>query len=259
MMLIKNHSHFFWNSSFFDVDVTSCSNNKAKRVSKKGEEHWQLEDKTLFCMPKNDVFTSCLPQTKPYVMMQPVDDSKAGHALIDGIIEHRIATLLHEQGCAFGQFNKGSLKTREAELKSKMVCMMDTLKRDFWPVTSNMDHIKKTTEERNKTEYHPSDLGGSSSASKLWDSFVSNINATDDTSESSSKRLSVFQSITSKQDTPTHLPHIKHTKPTTAPSQSSNALFSEATWKELLEGQTGSWAAAKYTYDAKNTRTYKAS
>lgn len=209
-------------------------------------------------MPKNDAFSSCLPQTKPYIMMQPVDESKAGHALIDGIIEHRIASLLHEQNCTFGKFNKKTLKAREIELRTKMFRMSERLKRDFWPVTSNMDHIKKTTEERNKTEYHPSVVEGSSDAGKLWDSFVSNLNAADDTSESTFQRLKVFQSITSKPDTQTDLPHINHPKPTLASSQSSNALLSEATWKELLEGETGSWAAAKLTYNTKNAHMPKA-
>ena len=197
-------------------------------------------------------------------MMQPVDETQAGRALIDGIIEHRIATLLHEQGFQFGKLpNKDSLDAREEELKAKLLYMMDTLSRDFWPVTSNMDHIKKTTEERNQTEYHIAEDEGPSDVSKLWYSFVFNLNATAEEVEQSSSRLSVFHSMTIKHDTNTNLPHLKNKKP---PAQvpvnySTNQHLSEATWKELLEGQTGSWAAAKYTSDIKkNAQTmYKAS
>lgn len=192
-------------------------------------------------------------------MMQPVDDKKEGHAVIDGIIEHRIGTLLNEQGCSYSKFNKESLQDHESGLKNLFFRMMDTMKRDFWPVTSSMDHIKKTTEERNHTEYNPSKAEGSEGARELWDSFVSNLNATDELNPTS-KRLSVFQSITSKDETTTNLPHIKNKKPTQMPSspRPSNYHHSEATWKELLEGQTGSWAAAKYTHDAKKAQMYKA-
>lgn len=246
-------------SSFFDVDISSCSNNKAKRVSKKGEEHWQLEDKTLFCMPKNEVFSSSLPQTKPYVMMQPVDDTKEGHDIIYGILKHRIDTLLIEEACSSDECNKKTLDEREAELKSKLLCMMGMLKREFWPVTSNMDHIKKTTEERNHTEYQPSDIDGAGNACKLWDSFVHNLNAKEDEVEPSPGRLSVFKSFTLEGDDSANLPHLTNKKPTQLPTQAINLHFSEATWKELLEGQPGSWAAAKYTHDMKKAQMYKAS
>ena len=190
-------------------------------------------------------------------MMQPVDETQAGHALIDGIIEHRIATLLHKQGCQFGKFfNEVSLDAREEELKAKLFCMMDTLSRDFWPVTSNMDHIKKTTEERTQTEYHPAEDEGSSNVSTLlWNSFLLNLSASTDEVEHSPYRLSVFRSIVAKQDTNTNtnLPHLKNKKPTPIPVYySTNQQLSEATWKELLEGQTGAWAAAQYTYHMKN-------
>jgi hypothetical protein len=210
-------------------------------------------------MPKNDAFSSCLPQTKPYVMMQPVHDTREGHALIDGILEHRIGILLQTQGYSFATFNTELLEERELELKKKLLRMMDTLQRDFWPRTSTMDHIKKTTEERNQTEYHPSDVEGSNTASKLWDSFVLNLNASETDLEPSSKRLSVFESITSKDETDINLPHIANKKPAQTPTQLINQHFSEATWKELLEGQTGSWAAAKFTYDTKNAQMYKTS
>ncbi|KAL7508561.1 hypothetical protein ACHAXN_005625 [Cyclotella atomus] len=247
-------------SIFFDVDVSSCSNNKAKRVSKKGEEHWQLEDKTLFCIPKNDAFLSGLPQTKPYVMMQPVDDKQEGHDLIDDILQHRIGTLLAKEDCTYDECNKKTLDEKEAELKSILRCMMDTLKREYWPVTSNMDHIKKSTEERNHTEYHPSDVEDARNACKLWDCFVHNLNAKDDEVEPSSSRLSVFKSFTSKQDTITNVPHLMNKKPTQLPTQTSDLHVSETTWKELLEGQPGSWAAAKYTHDVKKAQQmYKAS
>ena len=190
--------------------------------------------------------------------MQPVDDSLEGHALIYDIIVHRIGSLLHEQGYLFGEFNNASLHEREAELKHKLISMMKTLERDFWPVTDNMDHIKKSTEERNQTEYHPSEVEGSSTT-KLWDSFVSNLNASDGIIEPSFERLPVFQCITSKKDTGTSLPHIKPMRYAQPLFQSSSHNFAETTWKELLEGQTGAWAAAKYTHDTKSSQMYKAS
>ena len=100
------------------MDITSCSNNKAKRVSKKGEEHWQVDDRTLFCLPRNESFSACLPLIKPFVMMQPVDDAREGHDLMDAILEHRIGTLLHSQGCLFNKLTAESLNHRGTQPNS---------------------------------------------------------------------------------------------------------------------------------------------
>ena len=180
------------------------------------------------------------------MIMQPVDDANEGHVLIGAILEHRIGMLLCDQGCRFGKLNAESLVEREGEFKSKLVLMTDRLKRDFWPVTSNMDHIKKTTEERNQTEYYPSSIEGSERAQRLWHSFVSNLS--EDSSELSYQRLPVFESITAKRDSKRNLPRLKPTHPAL---QLNASPFAEATWKELLEGQTGAWAAAKYSHDSK--------
>jgi hypothetical protein len=49
-------------------------------------------------------------------------------------------------------------------------------------------------------------------------------------------------------------------KPTQLPTQTSHLHVSKATWKELLEGQPGLRAAAKYTPNAKKAeQMYKAS
>ncbi|KAL3802210.1 hypothetical protein HJC23_001754 [Cyclotella cryptica] len=246
-------------SIFFDVDITPCSNNKAKRVSKKGEEHWQLEDKTVFCMPKNESFSAFLPPIKPYIMMQPVDDVREGHEFIDAILEHRIVTLLHLQGCQFDKLTAESLIDREMDIKSKFILLMNQLKRASWPVTKNMDHIKKTTEERNRTAYYPSDVEGSGSAHHLWNSFVSNLGSDRDPPATSSKRLPIFRSITAKRERMINLPHIKHKKRAQQKSEPNASSISEATWKELLEGHSGAWAAARYSHETKNGQVYTCS
>lgn len=76
-------------SIWFDSEISPCSNNKAKKLSKKGEDHWQMNDRSgaLFCMPKNETFEANLPSIVPYVSMQPVDDSRDGLDFIDGVIE----------------------------------------------------------------------------------------------------------------------------------------------------------------------------
>jgi len=100
--------------------ITACSGSKAKKMSKK-EEPWRLSDNSLFCLPNNDEFDlSTVPS--PYVCMQPIDDSKAGHDLIKQIIVHKVATILMAKGFCFTESpsDLGQLKKDYFKIKSDM-------------------------------------------------------------------------------------------------------------------------------------------
>lgn len=121
---LLSYSIFPYLISWFDTDkmITACSGSKAKKMSKK-EEPWRLSDKSLslFCLPNNDEFDLSTVPT-PYVCMQPVDDSKAGHDLIKDIIVHKVATILMAKGFCFtaSPSDLGQLKKDYFRIKSDM-------------------------------------------------------------------------------------------------------------------------------------------
>ena len=87
-------------SSWFDTPISACSISKAKKLAKVSKEHepWLVDDGALFTLPNNDEFQRSLDASSPpFVLMQPVDDLKAGHALVQCILEHKVATLIRSQ------------------------------------------------------------------------------------------------------------------------------------------------------------------
>mmetsp|Transcript_17112 Transcript_17112/g.35715 ORF Transcript_17112/g.35715 Transcript_17112/m.35715 type:complete len:768 (+) Transcript_17112:318-2621(+) len=243
-------------SIWFDADHTPCSNNKAKKLSKKGEDHWQLNDRSgaLFCMPKNDTFECSLPSISPYVCMVPMEDSHAGLKLIEKILEHRLGSILHTQGLSFKKFplGKTELDTSFVELKKEFTLMKVHSEKWSWPKTSNMDHICKATEERNQTAYFPRAPPRATYKAitpAIWKSFIQNLCASDD-ELAHKKRLNVFRSITAKNKQSKHIPLIRPSHYKTGQSIPAENL-SEATWKELLHGEKGAWKNAVDSYKAK--------
>ena len=137
-------------------------------------------------------------------------------------------------------FGKAELDNRRGELEKMLVRMKKHLAHQSWPKTCNMDHICKTTEERNQTAYYPNASSSQNAAiPSIWKSFVDNL-CVDHEKVSSKKRMEVFRSIAAKKSTTKTLPHIYP-----AIFQTNNCAgrssLAEATGKELLLGEEGQW------------------
>jgi hypothetical protein len=79
----------------FDVNVTHWG---GRNFNCQVLDPFILNDKALFCMPKSEIFKIILPKIIPHVLMQPKDDCKGGHDLVDAILEHHINIILTFQG-----------------------------------------------------------------------------------------------------------------------------------------------------------------
>jgi hypothetical protein len=217
-------------------------------MSKK-DDPWHLEDTSgsLFCMPNNEEFEMAFPTANPpYVFMQPVDDRKSGHDLIEAMLKHKVAAILLSE-----------CPVQLEDLMRDFALMRVDLEHWAWSKTSNMDHFSKTKEEQNQTFYFPSEqhtttTGQLCTTARLYGSFVTNLNCEEGLEATSSvDRLSVFHGLmdgTGSFDDD-DLPRIKHAK---ASQQAYNEdifnlsnhpkSLSEATWRELLLGEgDGSW------------------
>lgn len=214
-------------------------------MSKK-EDPWRLDDTSgsLFCMPNNGEFEAVFPtSTPPFVFMQPVDDLKPGHDLVQSILEHRVTSILISRGFCFHDH-----PCQLEKLKHDFASMKADLKRWAWPKTTNVDHFSKTKEEQNQTAYSPSvawakDAG---TTSAIWKSFVTSLTCNTANDASSKNRLPVFRSIMDKDEdiSVCSLPRIECARPIEAiPSHTQHPeSLSESTWREILLGQGyGAW------------------
>lgn len=233
-------------SIWFDTNITACSTTKAKKVSKK-DDPWHLADKSgaLFCMPNNAEFERSFSfATPPYVSMQPVDDIQVGHDLVKSILEHRVASILLTRGFRFHE-----LPAQLDKLGKDFARLKHDLERWAWPKTSNVDHLSKTMETRNQTEYCPpiSKDGQADNISAIWKSFATSLDAAHNGSGAApKKRLSVFQSILGKADSVVESTALPRIEPTSYKVFSSLSL-AEATWREILLGEGGNSGPWKKT------------
>ena len=129
--------------SWFDAQVSPCTGKKAKNMSKKKDEAWQLDDTSgsLLCLPNNEEFEAAVysMSTTPYVYMQPVDDIKAGYKLLKNILMHRISIMLQANGFVL----VGDRPDLE-EIEDEYVSMKEELLRQKWPKTSDLSHFSRS-------------------------------------------------------------------------------------------------------------------
>ena len=186
-------------------------------MSKVSKEHepWLVDDSSgaLFTMPNNDEFQRCLDASSPpFVLMQPVDDLQAGHALVQCILEHKVATLIRSLRLGY----VGKLLTDERLLDEYNRLKLD-LETWAWPQTTNRDHGAKMHEVRNRTAYVPPER---SIVAPLWVSFAKNLNVGTESLEDdpSKERLPVFRGFDDKADADASkagIPRLRSTSPTT--------------------------------------------
>jgi hypothetical protein len=231
-----NCNHSIW----FDAIIQrEHPGSRGNTKSQNYNELWNIDDKALFCMPKNSKFLSSLPTITPYVLMQPKDDCKEGHDLIDAIIEHRIGSLLTSQGYQYYWIN--NIEALQADFSR----LLKITEKWVWPKLSRerMDAIfQKTREEHNKSKYAPlATCNKDATLPAIWNSFVSSL---DTNGPHQKKRLDVFVAVTSKDvKLKDELPHITNSRTKFISHES------EATWKELLLGEKGAWKKAKLDAD----------
>lgn len=233
-----NCNHSIW----FDADISS-SHGSAKHHDIGCLQ--SFHDKALFCMPKNSIFQLSLPPITPHVLMQPKDDSKEGHRLIDDVLKHRICDLLtsHKIIC-----NNG---TDIEAIRADFARLRNADKKWMWPPL-NDEEVRKifqgTREEHTNHAYVPRTGEAGDILPSIWSAFCSSVIDNGEQNEFK-PRLDVFCSITSKRvkhscSKGAKLPHI----------MSSTTEFvsahSEQTWKELLWGIDGPWHRAKQQYTA---------
>ena len=100
--------------SWFDTPIFSCSGSLAKRQSKMAEQ-WNpgYTKGQKFCMPANQTFVEAYPEADPLVLMQPVDDRREGHTLMQDMIKHRVACILRQLGFRLQEIVHSLLKLSE--------------------------------------------------------------------------------------------------------------------------------------------------
>ena len=184
-------------------------------------------------MPNNQEFKASFSKSPPFVLMQPVDDLKAGHDLVRSIIEHRISTILLARG-----FCPHERTSSREELENRFNNQTAELKRWAWPKTSDTAHSSKMGDDMNQSAYSPSPSSKEDAtvASRCWSSFVSNL----DTSAPGvdEKRLELFRrsSATKKVDLPpsTIVPRIDRVN---IDALSLTEALPQMTWRNLLLGE----------------------
>ena len=191
-------------------------------------------------MPNNKEFETCSPAPSPYVFMQPIDDSKAGHDLIKFILEHRVTAILLSRGFCF-QGNSKHLR----ELQKEFCRLKADLKLWAWPKTSRLDHFSKTKEDQNKTVYTPPSAEENTPAPAIWNSFVVNLSCLEGSTVPAAlkKRLPIFHSFEDKAgvfggDLPRLQGAVARSENKMVHLAHSNSM-SETVWRELLLGEGG--------------------
>ena len=222
-------------SIWFDANVTHWGGRSFKRQAP--NDLCNLDERALFRMPKNETFESNLPTITPHVLMQPKDDCKEGHDLIDAILEHRINSILASQGCRSYWLNNF------ATLKADFARLQKIAEKWTWPsLTKRQVNIivQKMREDHVNSEYVPIDVSEENMPLlAIWNTFVGE-------QHQMKKRLDVFVSLTIQEEKGSYekLPHITNSRTKFV------SKLSEDTWKELLLGKDGPWTNAKMHLDS---------
>ena len=133
----------FYLRSWFNATVTSCPSRQTQKTSKVVDPcHLGDAGGAPFRTSQKEESQKQPPLTAPHVLMQPVDDLAAGHALVASILEHRVATILFARGRCFGERPQriGRLQADCARLKADLA-------RWAWPRTADRRHLSKAKEE----------------------------------------------------------------------------------------------------------------
>jgi hypothetical protein len=177
--------------------------------------------------------------------MQPKDDCKEGHDLIDAILEHRINSILASQGCRSYWLNNF------ATLKADFARLQKIAEKWTWPSLTKYQVngiFKKMREEHVNSEYVPIDVSEENmTLPAIWSTFVGE--------HQRKERLDIFVSLTIQEEKGSYekLPRI-----TNSPTKFVSKL-SEDTWKELLLGEDGPWTNAKMHLDSHSQSKARAS
>jgi hypothetical protein len=225
----------------------SCSGSQAKKQSKMVEQ-WNSDDTKgqLFLMPVNQKFVEAYDAADPFVLMQPVDDREDGHTLMQGMIKHRVACILHQLGFCLQEPVQALSKLSDDFRRMKI-----ELERWTWPKTTDTSHFLKPKEEQTQSKYLPKK---DTEASAIWSSFETNLSVVvadnNDISynASATTRLSVFLNIEAKSKTTSDPAAVILSRIKSVDAKQGHLAHAEATWRELLLGENedrdGSWKRA---------------
>jgi hypothetical protein len=211
-------------------------------------EQWNPDDTKgqLFLMPMNQKFVEAYPAADLFVFMQPVDDRKECHTLMQDMIIHRVACILSELGFRLQEPVQALSKLGDDFRRMKI-----ELERWAWPKTTDMSHFLKPKEQQNQASYYPEK---DTEASAIWSSFETNIcNIVADSNDISinapaKTRLSVFLAIEAKSTMTSNPATVILPRITSVDAKHDHLALAEATWRELLLGEgednVGSWKRA---------------
>jgi hypothetical protein len=177
--------------------------------------------------------------------MIPAEDDAESNLLIDGIIKHRIESIIFDMNNkSHGQAQE--LRDRKQDLQKSFELLNSDRKKWMWPRREGLDRINYSTQAPpgNAINYTPDKFesgdGGAHDIGKLWQGFVDSMNENNDEAQEHHKRLPVFHSICLRSDG-RPVPRLP----------GSNDDGTSSTWKQLVLGQRGKWLTARELYETK--------
>ena len=190
-------------------------------------------------------FRSGGPTIDPFVYMIPAEDDEESNRIIDGIISHRVDTIILARNNPGDEERARELLDYKQKLQKSFEVLGSFHKKWMWPRREGLDRITYSTQAPpgNAITYTPKKIEQASEAlrdiSNIWQGFVESIAVNNEALECKA-RLPVFHSLGLRSEG-RPVPRLP----------ASDDDGSNSTWMQLLLGQTGEWSTARELYETK--------
>jgi hypothetical protein len=179
--------------------------------------------------------------------MIPAEDDAESNRIIDGIIGHRIDSIvLAKTASDDNEEQVLELINRKQRLQESFEALDSFHKKWMWPQREGLSRITYSTQAPpgNAIIYNPKKAEGGNDGlrdiSNLWQGFVENMAVSNDEALEGKTRLPIFRSLELRRER-RRVPRL---------SRADNTGIN-STWKQLLLGQSGEWSTARELYETK--------
>lgn len=185
------------------------------------------------------------PAIEPFVYMIPAEDDIESNNIIDGIIGHRIDTILLALNAPEDEERARALLECKQQLQTSFDALVSFHQKWMWPRREGLNDITYSTQAPpgNAITYTPKKADkqaeGLRDISNIWQCFVENM-AVGDKVLDGKARLPVFHSLGLRSES----------RPVPRLPRADN-YGSNNTWRQLLLGQSGEWSNARELYESK--------
>ncbi|KAL7520235.1 hypothetical protein ACHAWX_004968 [Stephanocyclus meneghinianus] len=196
-------------------------------------------------------FRSGGPAIEPFVHMVPAEDNAESNRIIDGMIEHRIDSIVFAMSTSNdGEQEAQRLIIFKRQLQKRFFVLNSFHKLWMWPRREGLDRISYSTQAPpgNAITYSPMIKKARSNRevlhdiSNIWQGFVESITDKGENTQQGNKRLPVFHSLGLRSEGRGPVPRLH---------RANDDGATNTTWKQLLLGQSGQWSIARELYETK--------